>query len=92
MNFEEFKNSLLTSHDEGVDSAAVYDTLLTEVSGLYEDLKGKTEAVETLTQRVADMTESNFKLLEKIKYMTADDEPEAEEEKELTVNDIFEEV
>ena len=92
MNFEEFKNSLLTSHGEGVDSAAVYDSLLTEVSGLYEDLKVKTEAVEELTNRLAESNASNMKLLDKIKYMAVEETPEDDKDEPelLTIEQLFE--
>lgn len=92
MTIEEMKNSLLTSHDEGVDAAAVYDNVLTEVSSTMKELEDTKRTVEDLTNRVAELTDSNLKLLEKVKYMSQ--EPEVEDEKEVetvTIDNLFEE-
>lgn len=92
MTFEELKNTLLTSHDEGVDSSAAYDSILTEVSEMYTKMNESERKVEDLTNRVAQLTDSNFKLLEKVRYMEPEEskEPEPEPE-EITIEKLFEE-
>ena len=92
MTIDEMKQVLLTSHDEGVDSAAAYDSVLTEVSATMTALEESKRTVEDLTNRVAELTNSNLKLIEKVKYMAPEDpgkdEPEAET---ITIDNLFEE-
>lgn len=92
MTIEEMKTALLTSHDEGVDPAAAYDSVLSEVSGIMTALEDEKRKVEDLTNRVAELTDNNLKLLDKVKYM-AQDEPEGQDEevKEVTIENLFEE-
>ena len=93
MTIEEMKNALLTSHDEGVDSAAVYDSVLSEVGNTMMELEDTKRKVEDLTNRVAELTDNNLKLLEKVKYMTQED-PENKEDPEpveVTIDNLFEE-
>lgn len=93
MTIEEMKNALITSHDEGVDSAAVYDGILTEVSASMAELEESKKTIEELTGRVADLTDTNLKLLEKVKYMTQEPEADPEPEAEIvTIDNLFEEV
>lgn len=92
MTIEEMKQVLLTSHDEGVDSAAAYDSVLTEVSATMTALEDSKRTVEDLTNRVAELTDSNLKLLEKVKYMApAEEEKEEPEAETITIDNLFEE-
>ena len=91
MTIEEMKQVLLTSHDEGVDSAAAYDSVLTEVSATMTALEDSKRTVEDLTNRVAELTDSNLKLLEKVKYMAPAEEKEEPEAKTITIDNLFEE-
>ena len=93
MTIDEMKNVLLTSHDEGVDSAAAYDSVLSEVAGIMEALDEKTRAIEDLSNRVAELTDNNLKLLEKVKYMTQEEEvvDEETEPEPMTLEKLFEE-
>lgn len=93
MTFDEIKNALLTSSDEGVDRAAVYDSILESIASSMTSLEEANRKVEDLTNRVTELTENNLKLLEKVKYMTEDEAPEDDEpEPELvTIDNLFEE-
>lgn len=93
MTFDEIKNALLTSGDEGVDRAAVYDSILESIASSMNSLEEANRKVEDLTNRVTVLTENNLKLLEKVKYMTEDEVQEDDEpEPELvTIDNLFEE-
>lgn len=91
MTIEEMKQVLLTSHDEGVDSAAAYDSVLSEVSSTMTQLEESKRTVEDLTNRVAELTDSNLKLLEKVKYMAPAEEKEEPEAETITIDNLFEE-
>ena len=92
MTFEEIKNALLTSGDEGVDRAAVFDSVLSEVSGTMVALDDAQRKIEDLTNRVAELTDNNLKLLDKIRYVeTEEAETEEPEVEEITLENLFEE-
>lgn len=92
MTLEEIKNALLTSGDEGVDRAAVFDSVLSEVSVTMSELEDARRKVEDLTNRVAELTDNNLKLLDKIRYTEATPEDETEPEAEqITIENLFEE-
>lgn len=93
MTFDEIKNALLTSGDEGVDRAAVFDSVLSEVSNTMIALEDANRKVEDLTNRVAELTDSNLKLLDKVKYMDqGEEEKDNETETEVvTIDNLFEE-
>lgn len=92
MTFEEIKNALLTSDDEGVDKAAVFDSVLSEVSGTMMALEDANRKVEDLTNRVAELTDNNLKLLDKVKYMAQEEKTKEEPEPEVvTIDNLFEE-
>lgn len=92
MTFDEIKNALLTSGDEGVDRAAVYDSVLEEIASSMSSLEEANRKVEDLTNRVTELTENNLKLLEKVKYMTEDEVKEDEPDPEIvTIDNLFEE-
>lgn len=92
MTFDEIKNALLTSGDEGVDRAAVFDSVLSDISNTMMELVDNKRKVEDLTNRVAELTDNNFKLLEKVKYMaqSENDDPDPEPE-QITIDNLFEE-
>lgn len=93
MTLDEMKNLLLTSHDEGVDTATVYDSVLTEVASIVARADDATRQVEDLTNRVTELTENNIKLLDKIKYIQEDDIADEKEpdQPEVTIDNLFEE-
>lgn len=92
MTIEEMKQVLLTSHDEGVDSAAAYDSVLSEIAVKMEELSEANRKVEDLTNRVAELTDNNLKLLDKVKYMSQEEGKEEEDQAtEVTIENLFEE-
>jgi len=91
MTFDEIKNTLLTSHDEGVDSAEAYDTVLTEISSMITNLAEANRQVEDLTNRVATLTDNNLKLLDKIRYVEQEEVKEGPEPETITIDNLFEE-
>jgi len=93
MTFDEIKNVLLTSSDEGVDRAAAFDSVLSEISGLMTSLDEANSKVTDLTNKVTELTDNNFKLLDKIRYVEQEDVKEDEPEPEqITIDNLFEEV
>lgn len=91
MTFDEIKNALLTSGDEGVDRAAVFDSVLSEVSNTMMALEDAQRKVEDLTNRVAELTDNNLKLLDKIRYVETEEVKEEPEVEEVTLENLFEE-
>ena len=92
MTFEEIKQALLTSHDEGVDTASVLDSVLSEISNVMYELEDNRHKVEDLTQRVATLTDTNYKLLDKVRYINQEEEEKGEpDEPEITLDNLFEE-
>lgn len=92
MTFDEIKNALLTSGDEGVDRAAVYDSILESIASSMSSLEEANRKVEDLTNRVTELTENNLKLLDKVRYMTEGESKEDDSEPEMvTIDNLFEE-
>lgn len=94
MTVDEMKATLLTATEEGADAAAIFDSVMTEVAEMSTKLDEAQRNVEELTGRVTELTDSNLKLLEKVKYMTQEPEEaeEPEEVPEVTIDNLFEEV
>lgn len=95
MTIEEMRAALIGSHDEGVDTAAVYDSVLSEVSGLQAQIEEGKGKLADLTNRVTELTENNLKLLDKIRYTEPEQEATPEDtvdEPEITLANLFEEV
>jgi len=61
------------------------------VSATMTALEDSKRTVEDLTNRVAELTDSNLKLLEKVKYMAPAEEKEEPEAKTITIDNLFEE-
>lgn len=91
MTFDEIKSTLITSHDEGVDSAAAYDSVLSEVSSIMASLEDANRQVEDLTNRVATLTDNNLKLLDKIRYVEQEEVKDDPEPEVVTIDNLFEE-
>ena len=92
MTFDEIKSKLMTTEEEGADRAAIYDEVLTEVAAQIERADAAEAQIADVMARVADLEASNMKLLEKIRYVEAEDaEDEEEVEEEMTYEKLFEE-
>ncbi len=93
MTFDEIKATLTGSTEEGADQAAAFDTVLGEVSALIEREAEGQAKIEELTLKVNELADTNLKLLDKVRYVEQEETVEEEpEEREYTVEDIFEEV
>lgn len=96
MTLEEIKQALVGSHDEGVDTASVYDSVLSEISGLQARIEEGQAKITDLTNRVTELTDNNLKLLDKIRYtepeQQATPEDTVDKEPEITLANLFEEV
>lgn len=93
MTVDEMKATLLTATEEGADAATIFDSVMTEVAAMSAKLDEAQRNVEELTGRVTELTENNLKLLEKVKYMTQEDEvvDEEPEPEPMTLEKLFEE-
>lgn len=94
MTAEELKARLMAAEEEGADRAGIYDEAVAEFSRIKEELTSSTAKIEELTNRVGQLTDTNFKLLEKIRYVDkADDveDPAEEEIHEMSIEELFEE-
>lgn len=94
MTAEEIKTLLLSGEEDGADRASIYDQVvsdITETTKTHEETSGKlaeaNSRIEDLNKQLSKLTETNLKLLDKIKYVTtndeggddgSDDEPEVE--------------
>ena len=98
MTVEELKAKLVSADEEGADRAAIYDEVLSDVSSREAEMLAAVEEKEAKiadhSAKLADLTETNLKLLEKVKYaedVTDDVIDEAGEAEEITIADLFEE-
>jgi hypothetical protein len=98
MTVEELKAKLVSGEEEGADRAAIYDEVLADVSARDSEMLAKVEEKEAkiadLSAKLAELTETNLKLLEKVKYaedVTDDVIDETDEAEAITIADLFEE-
>lgn len=93
MTFEEIKKTLLGATEEGADMTSIIDSVLEEVASLMSRVTESEKQTEELTNRIADLTSSNLKLIDKIKYIEGDDGIDGNESnEEITLDNLFEEV
>lgn len=98
MTVEELKAKLVSGEEEGADRAAIYDEVLADVSArdseMLATVEEKDARIADLSAKLAELTETNLKLLEKVKYaedVTDDVIDETDEAEEITIADLFEE-
>ena len=98
MTVEELKAKLVSGEEEGADRAAIYDEVLADVSArdseMLATVEEKDARIADLSAKLAELTETNLKLLEKVKYaedVTEDVIDETDEAEEITIADLFEE-
>ncbi len=91
MTAQELKALLLSGEEEGVDRAAIYDQVVEEFSQTSTKAAEAVSKIDELTNRVGQLTDTNFKLLEKIRYTDDPKQPDAEPEPEtMTLEKLFE--
>lgn len=93
LSIDEIKTKLSASDAEGADKASIYDEVLSDISETYNHIseieKAKAEAdtkITELSDKANELTQTNLKLLDKIKYVGEEgnkgkeepDEPEVE--------------
>lgn len=91
MTPEELKALLLSGEEEGADRAAIYDQAVEAFAKIHGDYAATAGKIEELTSRVGKLTDTNYKLLEKIRY--TEDEPaqqSSDEPIEMTIEQLFE--
>ena len=99
MTPEELRALLLSGEEEGADRAAIYDQVvetytqkINDYTQAQEKITASATRIDELTGRVGQLTDTNFKLLEKIRY-TQDDQgtnPNGDEPQEITLEQLFE--
>lgn len=96
LTIDEIKAKLASSDEEGADKASIYDEILNDIAETYTALKaaqdGKAEADEKITSlsdKANELTQTNLKLLDKIKYVEPDkQEPETDKEDDVEIADL----
>lgn len=93
MTIDEIKAKLIGADEEGADRAGIYDEVLSEVAAQIQRADEAEAKVSEVMSRVAELEASNMKLLDKIRYVEADEQVETPEETEevMTIEELFEE-
>ena len=92
MTFDEIKATLTGSLEEGADQAAAFDAVLGEVSAIMEREAEGQAKIEELSAKIAELTDTNLKLLDKVRYIEQEEAPEeVEEAPQVTIDNLFEE-
>lgn len=93
MTFDEIKATLTGSLEEGADQAAAFDAVLGEVSALMDREAAGQAKIEELSAKIAELTDTNLKLLDKVRYIEQEEAPEEVEEEapQVTIDNLFEE-
>lgn len=92
MTAEEIKARLMEAEAEDADRAGIYSEVADSFAAVQEELTSATAKIEELTGRVGQLTDTNFKLLEKIRYVDSAEsaeEEDSEEVKEMTLEELF---
>lgn len=96
LTIDEIKTKLNASDADGADKASIYDEVLSDISETYTRIaemeKSKAESDAKLTElsdKANELTQTNLKLLDKIKYVEPDkEEPEDKGEPEAEIADL----
>lgn len=98
MKIDELKKKLTGAEDEGADRAKIYDEVLSEVSAYVEEstneLATVNARVDELTKQVGSLTDTNLKLLDKVKYIGEggkDGDQDDDDVSTITIEDLFKE-
>lgn len=93
MTIDEIKAKLIGADEEGADRAGIYDEVLSEVAAQIQRADEAEAKISEVMSRVAELEASNMKLLDKIRYVEAEEQVETPEETEevMTIDELFEE-
>ena len=96
MIIDEIKAKLTGAEEEGADRVKVYDEVQSDITSYVNkteaDIASTTDKVAELTKQIAAMTETNLKLLDKVKYIEGSDETDDEDDSStITIDDLFKE-
>ena len=98
MQIDELKKKLTSAEDDGADRAKIYDEVLSEVSAYVEEstneLATVNARVDELTKQVGSLTDTNLKLLDKVKYIGEsgkDGDQDDDDVSTITIEDLFKE-
>lgn len=95
MTIDEMKAKLMSAEEEGADRASVYDEVLSAVSAREEEvaasMKESEDKIAEMTGKIAELTETNLKLLEKIKYVEDEvtDDEVVDDVADIEIADLF---
>lgn len=97
LTIDEIKAKLNASNEEGADKASIYDEVLSDISDTYTKIaemeKTKADAdtrISELSDKANELTQTNLKLLDKIKYVGEESDKGKEEpdEPEVEIADL----
>ena len=98
LTIEQIKEKLNSADVEGADKAGIYDEILSDIADTYNKISefetGKAEADKRITElsdKANELTQTNLKLLDKIKYVNEEagkQEPEIDDEPEVEIADL----
>lgn len=98
MIIDEIKAKLTSAEEEGADRVKVYDEVLSDITSYVNkaeaDIASTTGKVAELTKQIATMTETNLKLLDKVKYIEGSDDKDDDDDYDsstITIDDLFKE-
>lgn len=79
LTIDEIKTKLTASDTEGADKASIYDEILSDITDTYSKIsemeKAQEEAngkITELSNKANELTQTNLKLLDKIKYVDSE--------------------
>ena len=96
LTIDEIKAKLAASDEEGADKATIYDEVLSDIADTYnkitemEKAKAETDTkLSELSDKANELTQTNLKLLDKIKYVEPDKETHDDDKKdEVEIADL----
>lgn len=96
MTIDEIKAKLTGAEEEGADRAKIYDDVLSDISAYIDkstsDLATANSRVDELTKQLGSLTDTNLKLLDKVKYIGeggGNGGSDDEDASTITIEDLF---
>ena len=79
LTIDEIKTKLTASDEDGADKASIYDEILSDITDTYSKMSDMEKAQEEdrgkiteLSDKANELTQTNLKLLDKIKYVDSE--------------------